>query len=727
SLLRLWDAFAVVKRERSGNQLRKWCREHFLNFMRMREWEDLVRQLRRIGRQIDLSTQTGRGPLADSDYAQLHRALLPGLLDQFGRLDEGNRAEKGTYLGARNRRFRIFPGSGVSTRTPRWLVAGELIETSRLFARTGARVEPEWLEAAAAHLVSHEYYEPHWSKRRGHVAARMRVQLFGQTLSEGCKVDFGRIEPATAREIFIRDGLVEGMVTDKRGRMPAFLAHNQRIADDIADREARFRRRDLLVDDTTRAAFYDERLPADVIDRRTLQQWIQAHGDAALRFDEDSLLRHSGVALPEGDFPQTLRLGNTPLALTYRFEPGTADDGVTLRLPLPLLNQISAERAAWLVPGLLEEKLREMLKALPKAQRRVVVPVPDFARALAERLPFAEGDLEQGVRDAIAAMTGLELASDAWQGFVPSTHLQMRFEVINEQGAVLDSGRDWEAFSTALGERAAASVQAAEQSGMQQQGLAGWPDTDLSAAVTLDHGGVSVQVMPVLVDRGDAVDVQLVDDPAQAEAMHRQGVVRLLRLRLHKQVRQIGRNLEGLKPLAARPLPQAPATAPADAAIVASLQQDPEAMLLADLLHALIAARMQETPRTQAAFDALADELASNLVADANALWQALQPALQSWTDIRKRLRKGMALDAMPVVEDINSQLEHLVFAGFISQLRGPVPAAGHLQRYLQAVEWRLDKLRTDGAGADQPRRQQVLPYWSKYLQYAARAARRGV
>src|SRR5699024_310700 len=341
---------------------------------------------RRTGMRIGLPNDTARMRLADCDYAPLHQALLAGLLDQFGRLDDSARSAKGTYIGARNRHFRIFPGSAVAGKTPRWLVAGELIETSQLFAHTVAFIEPDWLEKAGAHLVNREYYAPHWSKRRGHTSGRVRVKLFGQTLSEGRKVDYGRIDPHVACEIFIRDGLVASRLTDNRGRMPACLLHNQRVVADIADREARFRRRDLLVDETTRAEFYATRLPADVRDRKTLQQWLRKHGDHDLRVDEDSLLQHSGVTLPADAFPQSLRIGDTALALSYCFEPGRANDGVTVRLPLAALNQFPHERAEWLVPGLLEEKLRVYLKALPKTLRRSVVPVPDFAHAAAERL-----------------------------------------------------------------------------------------------------------------------------------------------------------------------------------------------------------------------------------------------------------------------------------------------------------------------------------------------------
>ncbi len=326
SLLRLWDGFVEARRELSGSKLRAWCKNRFINFMRMREWEDLARQLRRIGHDIGLNSDPARGPLADADPVALHQALLPGLLDHIGQLDEpseGKPKKKGAdYLGARGRKFRIFPGSGLAKRQPKWIVAGELIETSALFAHTVAGIDPKWIEQAAAHLVTREHYDPHWEKRRGQVAARERVKLFGLTLADGRKVDFGRIDPAVAREIFIRDGLVAFAVADRRGRLPEFLAYNQAVVEEIQDREARFRRRDLLVDETTQAAFYETRLPAGVYDRKTLDQWLKKNNADILHFDEDKLLRSAGVELEEGAYPESMTLGDLPVKLDYAFEPG---------------------------------------------------------------------------------------------------------------------------------------------------------------------------------------------------------------------------------------------------------------------------------------------------------------------------------------------------------------------------------------------------------------------
>lgn len=693
--------------------------------MRMREWEDLARQLRRIGHDIGLSADPARTRLSEADPVAVHQALLPGLLDHIGQLEDKN-DKSAEYLGARGRKFRIFPGSGLAKRSPKWIVAGELIETSRLYAHTVAGVDPKWIEAAAAHLVSREYYEPHWEKRRGQVAARERVKLFGLTVADGRKVDFGRIDPATAREIFIRDGLVAFAVADRRGRLPEFLAYNQAVVEEIADREARFRRRDLLVDETTQAAFYEARLDAAVRDRKTLEQWLKKNDAAILYFEEDELLRSAGIELEEGAYPESMTLGDLPVKLDYAFEPGRADDGVTARIPLAALNQMSGERAAWLVPGLLEEKFREYLKALPKTWRKMVVPVPDFARAAAERVEFGQGDPQTALRDAIHAMTGVELPADVWDEFTPSHHLRMRFEIVDDAGQTIATGRDLAALRGELGERARTAVSQAVEHDIRRQELTEWPDVAIDAPITLEHAGVKLEAVPALIDKGSHVDLELLDDPIDAEIAHRRGVIRLIRLAASRPCRMVKRDLSNLKRHAVTQWPRPPATAGIDESRLNALEADPEAVLVADLLNALIDARLDTTPMTQAEFEQSVATTRSHLMADAVALWSSLEPALDEAAKIRKRLSKNIGLDWMASIEDINDQLAHLLYAGFIGAASEPGSHAKDLTRYLRAVSWRIDKLAGEGAAADKAKMRDVVAYWQAYKQRADKAMRRG-
>lgn len=735
SLLKLWDGFHQARQSLSSNKLRAWCRERFINYMRMREWQDLTRQLRQIGQDIGLTNEPAHGRLAEVDPVALHKALLPGLLDHIGQLDERDDTPQGggkkrrksvDYLGARGRQFRIFPGSGVAGSSPKWLVAGELIETQHLFAHTVAAVDPQWIEATAGHVLTREHYDPHWTKRRGQVTARERCKLFGLTLSDDRKVDFGRIDPAAAREVFIQQGLIECAVVDRRDQLPAFLAHNQTLVKNILQREARFRRRDLLVDDATLAAFYEERLPATVFDRKTLDQWLKHNDASLLQFDEDTLLRLSGVELDEAAYPESMTLGDLPVKLAYAFEPGQAEDGVTARIPLADLNRMSSERADWMVPGLVEEKFVEYLKALPKYLRKQLVPVPDFARRAAEQVDFGEGDPETALRQAIHQLTGLDIPEDAWADFIPSHHLRMRYEIVDDQGAVIAAGRDLAVLREELGEQARAVITESADDSVRQQGLTQWPaNGQLSEPVVLTHAGVTVETFPALVDRGDHVDLELLDDAEQATSGHRRGVIRLIRLNTDKQVRLIKRDLANIKRHALSQLEPPPDTASVPVELVETLSHDSESPLIADMQHALIDSRLGDTPVDSVQFDQACEAIRSHIMADAVTLWDRLEPVLDQLAAIRKKLSKNIGLDWYKAVDDINEQLAHLVYIGFISASDNPAEHARYLTRYLKAVETRLDKLKTDGARQDTARMQQVLPYWQAYKKKAAKAGKR--
>lgn len=733
-LLKLWDAFHEARRTLSGNQLRAWCKTRFINYMRMREWQDLVRQLRKIGHELGFTNELAPGLLAEVSSAALHQALLSGLLDHVGHLDERGeprlasarkRRKAADYLGARGRKFRIFPGSGLAGRRPKWIVAGELVETQQLYAHSVAAVEPTWIEAAAGPMLIREQYDPHWEKRRGQVTARERCKLFGLTLSDGRKVDFGRLDPVAAREIFIQQALVEFALTDRRGCLPEFLAHNRRLVDEILRREARFRRRDLLVDASTQAAFYQQRLPAPVHDRKTLEQWLGQGDVDGLRFDEDALLRLSGVELDEGAYPQAMTLGDLPVKLEYAFEPGREDDGVTARVPLADLNRMEGQQADWMVPGLVEEKFVEYLKALPKHLRKQLVPVPDFARRAAAQVEFGSGEPEHALRRAIHALTGLEIPADAWTDFVPSTHLRMRFEIVDDDGKIIAAGRDLAVLRDEVGEQARAVIAESSGEGLRRRGLTRWPaDQAFDAPVVLSNGGVTVEVFPALIDRGDHVDLELQDDGRKAARVHRRGVIRLLCLAAGKQLRMVKRDLPGLKRHGAIALQRPPATAVVPDELLQGLEADPEGPLIADLQQALVAHRLGTTPTTRAQFEQARDRLRTEVMEDAVALWEPLQGVLDQFADIRKRLSKNMRLDWYSALEDINDQLAHLLHIGFIGTSEAPVEHARNLLRYLRAIDVRLEKLRVEGAAQDNARMQQLLPYWQASKKRADKARR---
>ena len=738
ALLKLWDAWQAQKKTGGGGALRKWARQHFINHMRMREWEDLVRQLRGLAHESPPAPLRKRGAsenraardqlppfskggsggiprLAGTAPDALHRALLTGLLDHIGLHDE-----RGDYSGARGRSFRIFPGSGVK-KSPRWVMAAELIDTSRLYAHTVAAVEPDWIEQAGAHLVTREQYEPHWHKRRGQVLARERVKLFGLPLADDRQVDFARIDPAAARDIFIREGLVEAAVVDRRGKPPAFLAHNTALVESIADQEARFRRRDLLVDPLTLAQAYDDVLPAEVCDRRSLEAWLRAHDDAPLRFDADMLQRHAGVELPEDAFPEQLMIGPVPMAVDYHFEPGHPADGVTLRVPLPNLNQVDAARGDWLVPGLLQERIREHIKALPKRLRRQLVPAPDYARAAAERMPFADGRLPVVLRDALEAVAGVELPHEPWADFTPSPHLQLRYAVMDGDRE-LAAGRDLEALRQQFGQAAQQAVAAVPDNDWQQSSLTAWTVGTLPETVTLNHGGVQLHAHPRLVDAGSHVDLQLIEDAARAKRSHRDGVARLLVLNAAEPLRFLRRELPKVAKLSARQLPPAPDTAAADPDVQAWIERSELPPLLAELAWCVARDTGGTLPLDADAFESLLAQFKRELPQRGPAIWQAMHDTLLLAGELDKRLRRNIPPPWMPAVQAMRSQLDHLVHVGGFAN----APDPSHLPRYLKALDARLDGLKQHDVARDTATAKQVAPHWQRYAERVRKAGQRG-
>ncbi|NNC23079.1 ATP-dependent RNA helicase HrpA [Salinisphaera sp. USBA-960] len=713
-LLKLWDAFAAARREYRGNQLRQWCRQRYLNFMRLREWEDLVRQLRQTSDQLELATQPGARDLASTDYRQLHEAILTGLVDHVGHLDT-----KHDYRGIRNRRFRIFPGSGLAGRQPKWIVAAELVETRRLYAHYVATIEPAWVERVAPHLVAVEHYGPRWSKRRGQVIANERVRLFGLTLIDGRRRNFGAIDPASARQVFIHEALVPHAVHDRRGRLPAFLAHNREQLQAVADDETRLRRVDLQISETELAELYEARLPAEVVDRTSLTAWLKKHDDAVLRFNANDLRRDGAPTSDAANYPDAVDLGGVRAPVHYRFEPGAEDDGVTIRIPLPALNDISVALADWHVPGLLTELFTEYLRALPKRLRREFVPIPETARAAAERSHFGIDDPDSALRDALRATTGVEVPTDAWQSFEPSPHLKTRFEIVDESDHVIESGRDLSALRASFGERAAQALADQADDGLNQHGLTDWPDVDLSADVDVAPSGVSMHAAPTLIDRGEAVDLTLQPPGDNSWAHHRQGVIRLVRLAANRITRRIKRERIGTQALRATVLPTPPATARVGSARWASLSIDPEPLLFADLLTAVIGSLMDDVPRTRATFDALVKTARGNLETDAVTLWSHVAAIIEKRDVLIERLDRAWPTAAEPALADMREQLDHLVYAGVIGDSTRPIAHMRRLARYLRGIEIRLDKLKDGGAAADKQLQRQVEPYWRYYQRIA--------
>ena len=653
SFLRLW-------RLQSEPGLRRVCRENFLSYPRMREWRDVHSQLEDALGELKWP-RSAVDP--QKDYRAIHRALLAGLLGNIGMRDEAD----ASYTGARGVRFWVHPGSW--TRKPgKWVVAAELVETSRLFARCVAGIDPKWLEELGAHLIRRERRNPHWDKSRAQVIALERGTLYGVPVYFDRRVPFGPLDPKLARDIFIQSALVEG---ELETRAP-FLAHNRRLVAEIERLEHKSRRPDILVDEALIHGFYDARIPAHIHNGADFERW-RAQAERAqpklLFLSRAELMRHEAAGVTSDNFPQALALGPNRFPLEYHFEPGSARDGVTMTVPLALLNQVPAARSEWLVPGLLKEKARVMAKSMPQRLRHKLGALDEFA----ERFVGAEAPADVPLAAALARFIrreiGIEVPVDAFRPDSAPPHLHMNFRVVDEEGRQLGMGRDLAALKRVLGAQAERVLQA-QAPVADEARYTGWTLGDLSERMELGADGHTLVGYPALVDAGDAVVLQVFDSPEKAQEAHRAGVRRLLAIAFRERIRELERALA--KDLAVGALK--------DDIVVAALERT----FLAESLpmqQADFARRVQEG---RSRFNLIAQEItrtASGILAEQAALAKKL-----------KALEGGFPQP----VREIREQVANLLAPGWLA--RTPWERLQHLPRYLKAASLRLDKLRADPA-----------------------------
>ncbi|MEV0427413.1 ATP-dependent RNA helicase HrpA [Micromonospora sp. NPDC050495] len=687
--LNLWRYLREQQRALSSSAFRRMCKAEYLNYLRVREWQDIVSQLRQVlrtpeqgdgrrGRRgPDRAGEDGgrRGAGADLpeeiDTPKVHQSLLPGLLSHLGLKD----AQKHEYLGARGAKFAIFPGSALFKKPPRWVMAAELVETSRLWGRVAGRVEPEWVEPLAQHLVKRSYSEPHWEKKQAAVMAYEKVTLYGIPIVTSRKVNFGRIDPALSRELFIRHALVEGDWQTHH----QFWRDNQRLLTEVEELENRARRRDILVDDETIFQFYDERIPADVVSGRHFDSWwkqTRRERPELLTFTRELLVNAGRGGVAETDYPDEWRADGVTLPLTYTFDPGTPTDGVTVDIPLPLLNQVPAESFDWQVPGLREELVIALIRSLPKAIRRNFVPVPDYARAaLAAITPGAEPLLDALTRQ-LRRMTGVTVPPDAWDLAKLPPHLRVTFRVLGEDDKPVAEGKDLPALQREL-RREVRQVVAAAAPDVARTGLTDWSIGTLPRTIEQVRAGYAVTAYPALVDEGATVGVKVFDSPAEQEAAHWAGTRRLLRLTLASPARFLQGRLSNEAKLALSRNPHGGVPALIEDATGAAIDK-----LMADA----------GGPAWDAeGFAALRDRVRADLVDTVVEVMNRVRQVLAAAHAVEQRLGATRNLAVVAALADIRNQLGGLVHAGFVTE-------AGYarlpdLLRYLTAIERRLDRL----------------------------------
>jgi ATP-dependent helicase HrpA len=667
----LWQYYEEQRQALSQNQLRKLCQREFLSFLRMREWRDIHFQLTVACKRAGL-----RQNPAAADYDTIHKALMTGLLGNLAQFKEGHE-----YRGSRNRQLQIFPGSGQFKHKPAWLLAGEVVETSRVYAREVAAVDPRWALDINPALLKHHYYEPHWQARSGRVVAFERITLYGLVLVDRQRVHYGPINPEEARSILIRSGLVEGRMRQP----PTFLRHNRKRIAELVDLESRFRRRDLLVDDETQYRFYDERLPASITTQNRLRSWLKKEqgAGARLRMERADLSLREVEAASEAQFPDTIAWRDFELQLQYHFEPGHPDDGVTVVLPVGLLNRLPRYRFEWLVPGLLREKCIQLLKALPKSLRKNLVPVPDTVdRALAD-MPVEDRPLTDVLADRLVEVSGVRVSRDDWSPGALEDYYRMNLKVVDAEGRQLAQGRDLEALLNAVpGRDEPAKVAGLAPGDPSREALTTWPEGEVPGIFRQRQAGIEIESYPALVDRGDAVAVVLLDYPVQAAVAHRKGLLRLFRMHCAEAVRFLRRELLRGNEFNL---------------LFAGAGLSREAVL-DDLVDGCLAQAMlpgdsrppANLPRTREAFMSRLGQGRAELVNQGNSFESLLGNLLPPLASVRRRLNSLEASAAASTRDDIERQLSRLLASGFLRDT--PWQWLRHLPRYLKSIDLRLER-----------------------------------
>jgi len=706
TLLNIWKAYHQRGRETgSQNQLRKFCREHFLSYRRMREWVDVALEIR------DILEESGdyelRGPSGEpASYEAIHRSVVSGYLSHVAL-----KKEKNIYQGTKGRQLMIFPGSALFNRGGDWIVAAEIVQTSRLFARTAAVIDPAWLEELGRHLVKRHAFEPHWEKKRGEVTAYERVTLFGLPIVERRKVNYARYEPEEARAIFIRSALVEGETAKPYG----FLEHNRKLREELERMEDKLRRRELLVDDETLFAFYDKRIP-QVADIRSFEKWLKDQGsDAVLRMTEEDLLRTGPDWEALEHFPDTFQAGDVRLPLSYAFCPGEEEDGVTATVPIHVLPRLEPEPFEWLVPGLLSEKILHLLRSLPKHDRRRIVPIPETGRKVLEELTYGEGDFYVALSAALERATGVRVPVAQWDRAGLPEHLKMRFRVVDGEEKVIQTGRDLlQLQGTAVGSHQDAVWRKARQQ-WEREGLTSWDFGRLPQRIELgrDAFGVMRCAYPGLAAEGSAVAVRLYADPQEAMKATRDGLLVLYQWTFSPVLKNLKK--EWIFPVPGRTRPGMTPLPPAACTFLGDFKEA-ERRLQVYILRELFDLHDPQPPDEEK-YRRTVRELPAHIGPRARELWEEVLEVVRERYQVtsvlikyRERSRGNPA--AVARLDAVAREVERLVPADFLLLYRRE--QMGRIPRYLKGLRIRTERAYV-APEKDAQKWRDVEPFQSRY------------
>ena len=688
--LNLWRYLREQQKERGSSSFRRMCKQEYLNFLRIREWQDIYTQLRTVAKQMGIHLNED-----DAPDDRIHLSLLAGLLSHIGMKDvkeaggEGGRSTaKNEYLGARNAKFAIFPGSALFKKPPRFVMSAELVETSRLWARVNAKIEPEWVEPLAAHLIKRTYSEPHWEKDQAAVMAYEKVTLYGVPIVAQRKVNYGRIDPEISRDLFIRNALVEG---DWRTHHK-FFSDNRRLLTEVEELEHRARRRDILVDDETLFDFYDQRIPEHVVSGAHFDSWWKHKRHEQpdfLDFEREMLINEKAGEVSKADYPDSWRQGNLKFRVTYQFEPGADADGVTVHIPLQVLNQVTDEGFDWQIPGLREELVTELIRSLPKPIRRNYVPAPNFARAFLDRAVPLQEPLTATMTRELRLMVGVPFEADDFDLSKVPDHLKVTFRIVDERRRKLAEDKDLEALKLrlrpkareALSQAAAATAERSGGESLERSGLTEWTIGTLSRVFETRRAGQPVKAYPALVDDGDTVSVRLFDTEAeQLQAMWK-GTRRLILRNIPvNPAKFASQKLTNAQKLALSANPHG------------SIQGlfDDCAMAAADKLIGDFGGPAWDEESYRKLYDRVRAEIVDTTVRTVGQVEQVLA----AWQACERRLKAVRSPALLPNLQDVRAQLDALVKPGFVTE--AGLRRMPDLMRYLVAADRRLQQMPTN-------------------------------
>lgn len=689
SYVNLWDACETRRADTSGNAFRQWLLENFVSFLRYREWRDVHRQLKLLVQEFGWSENE-----QPADYAFFHKAILSGFITNVG-----SRDDEREYIGTRGRRFVIQRGSALTNRKPKWVVAAEMVETQRLFARCVAAVEPEWIEEIGQHLIRRSYFEPHWEKKQAAVMAFEQSTLYGLVVNPKKRINYSRIDPVMSRELFIRNALVAG---DYTTRAPYHL-HNQKLMADVAYLEEKSRRRDLLVDDVALYDWFDARVPAQVVNGVSFEHWrkqVERKEPQILFLQEKDVLRAETDEAVWQEFPDQIEVSGAPLRIDYHFEPGKAQDGITVEVPLTLINQLNSGALEWLVPALEREKCVALIKSLPKSLRKNFVPAPQYADAFLASQPDRTQSLKSQLTRFLRQQSRVDLQPEHWQEQELPEYLRAKVRIVDDKGHAVKEGHDVETLQHELRGDFKIAVSELQKSRLTSERYTRWEFGDIPREQSTAKGALIVKSYPALVDKGDGVEIEIFDNPELAEHVMRQGVLRLFLLALPQQAKQLSK-VPGIK----------------EGVAIKYAHFGNREDLGAGLCNAAFYQNFlykQSTPWTQQAFSERLESLRGSVIACGERTQKAVADILERYHRIVIHLGKTETPARKRAYADIRSQLQQLLVPHWI--VVTDLDELVHFPRYLEGIEVRMSRLQGN-IERDEQATDLVQHWWRRYEQ----------